>query len=98
MRDTMKEEKIRFLNVTFNIKRNPAYKGSHELAQNNRMGGCTYPLGTTKAEMIAEFHAEFVGKDINGKSYTKGDIIQVESVDKCFEDSCPKGRFHKDNY
>ena len=89
---------IKFLNVTFNIKRNPNYKGDHELARSNRMGGCTYPLGTTEAEMIAEFHAEHVNIDIHGKSWTTGEIVQVESVDKCFEDKCEKGRFHKDNY
>ena len=80
----MKNEK-RFLNVKFNVKRNPEYKGNHELA------GCngvltTFPLNTTEADMIKEFHAEIVGKDIDGKTWTKGEIVQVVSIENCFED------------
>tara|TARA_Y100000310_G_scaffold109445_1_gene107901 strand:+ start:372 stop:578 length:207 start_codon:yes stop_codon:yes gene_type:complete len=60
--------------------------------------GNTFPLGTTEQEMIDEFHAEVVVKDIHGKTWTKGEIIQVERIEKCFEDWCEKGRFHKDNY
>ena len=85
MRDTMKTEK-RFLNVVFNVKRNAAYKGSHHLAGFDRIH-TTFPLGTTEQEMIGEFHAEMVNVDINGKTWTKGEIIQVVSIEKCFEDS-----------
>ena len=79
------EMKDKFLNVKFKVKRNPAYKGNHELA------GCngvltTFPLNTTEADMIKEFHAEIVGKDINGKTWTKGEIVQVVSIENCFED------------
>ena len=79
-------KKIKFLNVTFKVNRHPDYKGNHELARTNRVH-TTFSLGTTEADMIKEFHAEIVGKDINGKTWTKGEIIQVESIDNCFEDS-----------
>ena len=85
MRDTMKTKK-RFLNVVFNIERNPAYNGGHELAGCNRIH-TTFPLGTTEQEMISEFHAEMVNIDIHGKTWTKGEMIQVVSIEKCFEDS-----------
>ena len=84
MRDTMKTKK-KFLNVVFNIKPNPAYKGSHELATFNAIH-TTFPLGTTEQEMIDEFHGELVNIDIDGKTWTKGEMIQVVSIEKCFED------------
>jgi hypothetical protein len=34
-----------------------------------------------------EFHAELVNIDINGKTWLKGEMIQVTSIDNCFEDS-----------
>lgn len=95
MRD--KKEYIHFLNVTFKVKRNPEYTGNHDLARCNGVL-TTFPLNTTKADMIKKFHAEIVGKDINGKTWTKGEIVQVVEIEKCFEDRSPKGRFHKDNY
>ena len=84
MRDTMKTKK-KFLNVVFNIERNPAYNGSHELATFNAIH-TTFPLGTTEQDMIDEFHAERVNIDIHGKTWTKGEMIQVVSIEKCFED------------
>jgi|TARA_B100001079_G_scaffold254146_1_gene248681 hypothetical protein len=93
MRD---KNKIYFLNVTFKVKRNPEYTGNHTLAGCNGVS-TTFPLNTTKADMIKKFHAEIVGK-INGKTWTKGEIVQVVEIEKCFEDSSEKGRFHKDNY
>lgn len=86
MRDRMKTKK-KFLNVVFNIKPNPAYKGNHELATFNAIH-TTFPLGTSEADMIDKFHAETVVKDIHGKTWTKGEMIQVVSIEKCFEDSC----------
>ena len=80
-------EKKKFLNVVFNIKRNPDYKGSHELATFNGIH-TTFPLGTSEPDMIREFLAETVAKDIHGKTWTKGEMIQVVSIEKCFEDSC----------
>ena len=91
-------EQIKFLNVTFKVKRHPDYEGNHQLAEYDHIGGCTFPLGTTEPEMIREFLAETVGKDIHGKTWIKGEMVEVERIDKCFEDSCNKGRFHKDNY
>ena len=91
------EMKNKFLNVKFKVERNPEYKGNHELARCNGVL-TTFPLNTTKADMIKKFHAEIVGKDINGKTWTKGEIVQVVEIEKCFEDRSPKGRFHKDNY
>jgi hypothetical protein len=85
MRDTMKTKK-RFLNVVFNIERNPAYKGNHELATTHRMH-TTFPLGTTEQEMISEFHAELVNIS-NGKTWTKGEMIRVVSIAECYEGSC----------
>ena len=84
MRDTTKTKK-RFLNVVFNIERNPAYKGNHELATTHRMH-TTFPLGTTEQEMISEFHAELVNIS-NGKTWTKGEMIRVVSIAECFEGS-----------
>ena len=84
MRDMTKTKK-RFLNVVFNVKRNPEYKGNHELARFNRIH-TTFPLATTEPDMIREFLAETVGKDIDGKTWTKGEMIQVVSIAKCFED------------
>ena len=95
MRD---KNKIYFLNVTFKVKRNPEYTGNHYLATCNSIMGNTFPLGTSEQDMIREFLAEVVVKDIDGKTWTKGEIIQVERIEKCFEDSSEKGRFHKDNY
>jgi hypothetical protein len=96
----MKEmkEKIRFLNVTFKVRRNPNYKGNHNLATVNSVMGNTFPLGTTEKEMTNEFLGETVVKDINGKTWTKGEMLEVVEIEKCFEDSSIKGRFHKDNY
>jgi len=85
MRDTTKTKK-RFLNVVFNIERNPAYKGNHELATTHRMH-TTFPLGTTEREMISEFHAELVNIS-NGKTWTKGEMIRVVSIAECYEGSC----------
>lgn len=79
--------KDKFLNVTFKVKRNPEYKGNHELARCNGVL-TTFPLGTVEADMIKEFHAEIVVKDIHGKTWTKGEMIQVVSIEKCFEDWC----------
>ena len=81
------EMKNKFLNVVFNIKRNPAYKGDHQLASFNAIH-TTFPLGTTEQDMIDEFHAETVVKDIHGKTWKKGEMIQVVSIEKCFEDWC----------
>lgn len=86
MRDTTKTKK-RFLNVVFNIERNPAYKGDHELATTHRMH-TTFPLGTSEADMIDKFHAETVVKDIHGKTWTKGEMIRVVSIAECYEGSC----------
>ena len=79
-------EKKRFLNVTFKVQRHPDYTGNHYLATCNSIMGNTFPLGTTKQEMIDEFHAEVVNKDIHGKTWTKGEMIQVVEITKCFED------------
>ena len=81
----MTKTKKRFLNVVFNVKRNPEYKGNHELARTDRIH-TTFPLGTTEQDMIDEFHAELVNIS-NGKRWLKGEIIQVTSIDNCFEDS-----------
>ena len=85
MRDTMKTKK-KFLNVTFKVKRHPDYTGNHTLATVNSVMGNTFPLGTTEPEMIREFLAETVVKDMEGKTWTKGEMIQVVSIEKCFED------------
>ena len=79
-------EKNKFLNVTFKVKRNPNYTGKHYLATVNSVMGNTFPLGTTEDEMISEFLAETVVKDIHGKTWTKGEMIEVERIEKCFED------------
>ncbi|ASF00429.1 hypothetical protein [uncultured virus] len=55
--------------------------------------GNTFPLGTTKQEMIEQF----LEQDVNTTTKHK-DILQVVEISKCFEDRSPKGRFHKDNY
>ncbi len=91
-------EKNRFLNVTFKVERHPDYTGNHTLASANAVMGNTFPLGTTGPEMVREFLAETVGKDMHGKTWTKGEMIKVVEIEKCFEDWSPKGRFHKDNY
>ena len=78
--------KKKFLNVTFKVKRHPAYTGNHQLAGFDHIMGCTFPLGTTEPEMIREFLAETVVKDMEGKTWTKGEMIQVVSIEKCFED------------
>ena len=87
MRDTMKAKK-KFLNVTFKVERHPDYTGSHYLATCNSIMGNTFSLGTTEQEMIDEFHAEMVNIDMDGKTWTKGEMIQVVNIEKCFEDSC----------
>ena len=79
-------DKKPFLNVTFKVEKNPTYTGNHFSARVNRVKGCTFPLGTTEQEMIDQFHAERVNIDINGKTWTKGEMIQVVSIEKCFED------------
>ncbi len=76
----------KFLNVTFKVERHPDYTGNHQLAGFDHIMGCTFPLGTTEPEMIREFLAETVGKDMEGKTWTKGEMIQVVSIEKCFED------------
>ncbi len=83
MKNEMKT--VKFLNVTFKVNRHPDYTGNHELAQANRVH-TTFSLGTTEQDMIDEFHAELVNIDVNGKTWTKGEMIQVESIDNCFED------------
>ena len=77
---------IKFLNVTFKVKRHPDYKGNHYLASDDDVGGNTFPLGTTKQEMTDEFLAEVVVKDMEGKTWTKGEMIEVVEITKCFED------------
>ena len=84
---TEMKNKDKFLNVVFNVKRNPEYKGNHELAGFNGIH-TTFPPGTTEQEMIDQFHAETVVKDIHGKTWIKGEMIQVVSIEKCFEDWC----------
>ena len=84
---TEMKNKDKFLNVVFNVKRNPEYKGNHELAGFNGIH-TTFPLGTTEQEMIDQFHAETVVKDIHGKTWIKGEMIHVVSIEKCFEDWC----------
>ena len=78
--------KKKFLNVTFKVERHPDYTGNHQLAGFDHIMGCTFPLGTTEQEMIDEFHAETVVTDMQGKTWTKGEMIQVVSIEKCFED------------
>ena len=68
------------------MKRNPNYTGNHNLATVNSVMGNTFSLGTTEPEMIREFLAETVVKDMQGKTWTKGEMIQVERIEKCFED------------
>ena len=80
-------EKKRFLNVTFKVQRHPDYTGNHYLATCNSIMGNTFPLGTTKQEMTDEFLSEIVVKDMEGKTWTKGEMIQVVEITKCFEDS-----------
>ena len=84
MRDN--KEYIHFLNATFKVKRNPSYTGNHYLATCNSIMGNTFPLGTTKQAMTDEFLAETVVKDMEGKTWTKGEMIQVVEITKCFED------------
>ena len=91
MRDTTNFEY--FLNVTFNVERNPNYAGNHVLANVDNVLNQQYPLGTTEQEMIDLYHAEAVNS-----TTTNGDIHRVVKIEKCFEDRTPKGRFHKDNY
>ena len=81
----MTKTKKKCLNVVFNVKRNPDYKGNHELAGFNGIH-TTFPLGTSEPEMIREFLAETVVKDMEGKTWTKGEMIQVAGIDNCFED------------
>ena len=78
--------KKKFLNVTFKVERHPDYTGNHQLAGFDHIMGCTFPLGTTEPEMIREFLAETVVKDMEGKTWTKGEMIQVVGIEKCFED------------
>jgi hypothetical protein len=86
MRDTTKTKK-KFLNVTFKVERHPDYTGNHYLATCNSIMGNTFSLGTSEQEMIDEFLAERVNIDMDGKTWTKGEMIQVVSIEKCFEDS-----------
>ena len=79
-------EKNKFLNVTFKVERHPNYTGNHYLATCNSIMGNTFPLGTTKQAMTDEFLAEVVVKDMEGKTWTKGEMIQVVEITKCFED------------
>ena len=87
-RKTMKNEMktIKFLNVTFKVQRHPDYTGNHYLATCNSIMSNTFPLGTTKQEMTDEFLAEVVVKDMEGKTWTKGEMIEVVEITKCFED------------
>ena len=85
MRDTIKTKK-KFLNVTFKVERHPNYTGNHQLASFDHIMGNTFPLGTTKQAMTDEFLAEVVVKDMEGKTWTKGEMIQVVEITKCFED------------
>ena len=80
------KEKKRFLNVTFKVERHPNYTGNHYLATCNSIMGNTFSLGTTKQEMTDEFLAEVVVKDMEGKTWTKGEMIEVVEITKCFED------------
>ena len=91
MRDT--ENYIYFWNVTFKVKRNPNYTGNHYLADVNHVLGNTFPLETTREEMIEQFNEQEVNMTHKHK-----DMIEVVEITKCFEDRSPKGRFHKDNY
>ena len=84
-REKKMKERMKFLNVVFNVKRNPEYKGNHQLAGFSGIH-TTFSLGTTEPEMIREFLAETVVRDIHGKTWTKGEMIQVVSIEKCFED------------
>ena len=79
IKNNMKNEKPE-VNVRVNVKRNPTYKGNH---CNARTDGIitTFPLGMTEADMIKAFHSEFVNIDINGKRWTKGEMIQVVSLE-----------------
>jgi hypothetical protein len=78
------KNKTRFLNATIKVKRNPEYKGNHEIARTDNFRGCTYPLGTTEQEMIDEFHGQKIGI-IKGKTWLMGEMVRVERVE-CFED------------
>ena len=80
-------KKIKFLNVIFKVKRHPDYKGNHYLARVDNVRGNTFPLGSTEADMIKEFNAETIVTDIDGKTWTQGEIIEVVEITKCFEDS-----------
>ena len=73
--------------MTFKVKRHPAYKGNHYLARVDNVRGNTFPLGSTEADMIKEFNAETIVTDIDGKTWTQGEIIEVVEIAKCFEDS-----------
>lgn len=73
--------------MTFKVKRHPDYKGNHYLARVDNVRGNTFPLGSTEADMIKEFNAETIVTDINGKTWTQGEIIKVVEITKCFEDS-----------
>jgi len=83
IKNNMKNE-TRFLNATIKVKRNPEYKGNHEIARTDNFRGCTYPLGTTEQEMIDEFHGQKIGI-IKGKTWLMGEMVRVERVE-CFED------------
>jgi hypothetical protein len=85
------KNKTRFLNATIKVKRNPEYKGNHELAprhgRTDSFLGCTYPLGTTEQEMIDGFHGQKIGI-IKGKTWLMGEMVRVERVERveCFGD------------
>lgn len=73
--------------MTFKVKRHPDYKGNHYLARVDNVRGNTFPLGSTEADMIKEFKAETIVTDIDGKTWTQGEIIEVVEITKRFEDS-----------
>tara|TARA_R100000458_G_C8150123_1_gene158081 strand:- start:270 stop:536 length:267 start_codon:yes stop_codon:yes gene_type:complete len=80
-------EKKPFLNVTFKVEKNPDYTGNHFMARLNSVKGCTFPLGTTKQEMIDQYHSSVVlEKDLDGNKVLTGDIHRVVEVVNCFED------------
>ena len=85
MKNEMKNE-TRFLNATFKVQPNPEYTGNHEIARTDHFRGCTYPLGTTEQDMIDEFHGQKI-VTIQGKTWLMGEMVRVERMTECFEDS-----------
>ena len=79
---------MKFLNVTFKVKKNPAYTGNHCLSRVTHVSSCTYPLGTTKQDMIDQYHKSVVlEKDLEGNKVLAGDIHRVYEIARCYEDS-----------